>query len=81
MRKNTRRHPNIQSPPGFEFTIPKGHLKVVISVTQERGAIDKDEALKILKTRPHIAGVLETMQYRGTTSKYHVFSYPDPAGV
>lgn len=77
MRKK-KRHPNIESPSGFEFYIPKGHLRVVISVTQENREIDKDEALKILKTRPYVSKVANTMKYRGTTSKYHVFSYPDP---
>lgn len=51
---------------------------MVISITQDNRSIDKDEALAILKTRPHVLGVVNTMKYRGTTSRFHVFSYPDP---
>lgn len=75
-RKKTRRHPNIEAPSGFDFHIPKGHERVMIRVTQPNGSIDKDEALKILRTRPYVSKVFDKLKYRGVTAVYHVFSYP-----
>ena len=75
IRKKTKRHPNIQAPSGFEFRIPKGHTKVIISVRQPHGSVDKEEALEILKDKPHVKNVLDKLKYCGVTSKYHVFSY------
>lgn len=79
MRKKTNRHPNIKSPSTFEIKVPEGHLLALVSIEQPNRCIDKDEALEILKTRPNISKITDTMKYRGATSKYHVFSYPDPA--
>ncbi len=78
MRKKTKRHPNIKSPSPFEIKVPKGHLLSLVSIEQSTRCIDKDEALKILKNRPHVSRSGVELTYRGATSKYHVFSYPDP---
>jgi hypothetical protein len=75
-RKQTRRHPNIQPPTGFDFDIPKGHERVVVKVRQPNGSVDRDEALKILKQRPYVSKVVDKLKYCGVTSVYHVFSYP-----
>jgi hypothetical protein len=64
--------------PPLEFKIPKNHLRAIVSITKEGSSIDKDEALAILMTRPYVASVIKKLKYRGATSKYHVFSYPDP---
>lgn len=74
--KKTKRHPNIQPPGGYEFKVPKGHERVMVSVKQPTGSVDRDEAFVILKQRPYAAKILDKLQYRGVTSKYHVFSYP-----
>lgn len=74
-RKKTKRHPNIQPPSGFEFRIPKGHTRIVISVRQPHGSVDKDEALDLLRNRPHVKKVFDKIEYRGVTALYHVFSY------
>lgn len=74
-RKKTKRHPNIQAPSGFEFRVPKGHTRIVISVRQPNGSVDKDEALRLLKDRPHVKKVLDKLKYCGVTARYHVFSY------
>lgn len=78
MKRKTNRHPNIKSPTPFEIKVPKGHLLALVSIEQPDKHIDKDEAFNILKTRPCTNKVISTMKYRGATSKYHVFSYPDP---
>lgn len=75
MRKKTNRNPNLKGLSGFDFVIPEGHKRVLVSITQADKSIDKDEAREILKTRPYMAGLTNNMIYRGATSKYHVFSY------
>lgn len=69
---------NIENPDGLVAPIPEGHLRCFVSVRQGRGSIDKYEAFEILKTRPIPTKILETVQYRGRNTRYHVFSYPDP---
>lgn len=79
MHKRKRKYNSNQVMPPLEFKIPKGHLKAIVSITQEDGAsIDKDKALELLKTRPYVATVINTLKYQGATTKYHVFSYPNP---
>jgi hypothetical protein len=73
-----RKYNHNQTMPPISFSIPKGHLSVVVKITQENRSIDKDEALRILQTRPYAAKLIDKMKYRGTTSMYHVFSYPNP---
>jgi hypothetical protein len=63
----------------FDIHVPKGHLVINIKITQENGAIDKKQALEILRSRPYTVGIIDKLIYRGATSKFHVFSYPDPA--
>jgi hypothetical protein len=80
-KARTRKYNPSQTMPPFEFQIPKHHLRVTVKITQNGGSIDKEEAMRILRTRPYVANVIDTMKYRGATSLYHVFSYPDPAKI
>jgi len=74
--KRTKKYsPKIQAVPSFVH-IPKGHLRLFVSITQENGPVDKDEALIILSKREYAKAVIRYVTWRGTTPQYHVFSYP-----
>lgn len=63
--------------PPFKLNIPKGHKIINIKITQENGPIDKTKALeKIIQTKLYTEEIINALKYHGTTSKFHIFSYP-----